>query len=74
MGGVRGVDAPLGAPTPWATGRSSLVGKWTRGREGEGREGPGRLRREDGDACIDACCPPKRMFHIGAGFATAPCF
>ena len=36
----RGVDAPFGASTPWATGRSSLVGKWTRGREGEGRVRP----------------------------------
>ena len=42
----RGVDAPLGAPTPWATGRSSLVGQWTRGREGEAMEGPGWLRRK----------------------------
>ena len=59
----RGVDAPFGASTPWATGRSSLLGRWTRGephpratsrsplrergqieREGEGMEGPGRLR------------------------------
>ena len=46
MGGVRGVGAPLGAPTPWATGRSSLVGQWTRGREGEAMEGPGWLRRK----------------------------
>ena len=40
------MDAPNGAPTPWATGRSSLLGKWTRGRKGEGMEGPGRLRRK----------------------------
>ena len=40
MGGGRGVDAPLGASTPWATGRSSLLWKLTRGREGEGRVRP----------------------------------
>ena len=40
------MDAPFGAPTRWATGRSSLQGNGTRGREGEGMEGPGRLRRK----------------------------
>ena len=38
------MDAPIGAPTPWATGRSSPVGKWARGREV--MEGPGRLREK----------------------------
>ena len=40
------MGAPLGAPTPWATGRSSLMGQWSRGKEGEGMEGPGRLREK----------------------------
>ena len=42
-----------------------------RKREGEGMEGPGRLRSK---AATPVPCPPQRMFHIGAGFATAPCF
>ena len=29
-----GVWTPHSGPTPWATGLSSLLGKWTRGREG----------------------------------------
>ena len=36
----KGVDAPLGTSTPWATGRSSLLGKRTRVKEREGRVRP----------------------------------
>ena len=34
------MDAPIGAPTRWATGRSSLLGKRTRVKEREGRVRP----------------------------------
>ena len=56
MGRGRGVDAPFGAPTRWATGRSSLVGRWTRGREREGR-----VRPEERGPCPsgDGFLPPQ---------------
>ena len=40
----------------------------------EGMEGPGRLRRNVGDACSDAWSPPLGTFHIGDDSATAPNF
>ena len=53
---MRGVDAPLGAPTPWATGRSSLLGKRTRVKEREGR-----VRPEERGPCPsgDGFLPPQ---------------
>ena len=48
---------------------------WIEGAgEGEGMEGPGRLRRKAATPVPMGEVRDKRMFHIDAGFATAPCF
>ena len=69
-----GVGGDKGRAPPQGDRPVAPTGEWDKGEEGGGDGRSRTVAQEDGDACIDGCCPRQRMFHIEAGFATAPCF